>query len=92
MSARNRHAVHQSRDISFSTEFGDVTLHADTFVEKSRLYSLKRRILAGRLNLEMGLYRHFILKENGDIHPITDKWALRNATTQGVIAAISLRT
>jgi len=78
MSVRNRHAVHQSRDTSFVSEFGDVTLHAGVFVDKSKLYSLKRRILAGNTSgLDLMTYRHFILRENGDIDPITEKWALR---------------
>ena len=80
MSVRNVHARHQSRDTSFATEFGDVTLHAAVFVDKSKLYALKRRILAGKTNLALSTYRHFVLEESGEIHPITEPWALRSSS------------
>jgi len=77
MSVRNVHARHQSRDTSFKTDFGDVTLHADVFVDKSKLYAMKRRIIAGKVELDLSKYRHFRLKESGEIYPITEAWALR---------------
>lgn len=79
MSARSRHARHQSRDTSFQTDAGDVTLHADTFVDKSKLYTLKRKILTGKAGLDIKTYRHFILRENGQVDPIIENWALRKA-------------
>ena len=82
MAVRSSHARHQSRDTSFQSEFGDVTLHAGVFVDKSKLYSLKRRILTGKINLDIQTYRHFVLAENGSIEPIIEKWALREQSFQ----------
>lgn len=77
MGARRHHAVHQSRDTSFQTECGDVTLHVDTYVDKSKLYTLKRKVLRGTAGLDIKTYRHFRLHENGQIDPIAEKWAMR---------------
>ena len=57
-----------------------MTLHADTFVDKSKLYTLKRRILAGKTNLDFTTYRHFTLMKDGQIIPIAEHWALRTSS------------
>lgn len=77
MSVRNSHARPQKRDTCFTTCFGDVTLHAEAFVVKGRLYSLKRKILAGKTGLDLKTFRHFRLFEDGRVEPITENWALR---------------
>jgi len=71
MSVRATHARHQSLEVSFNHGGEFVTLHRqDTYrMPKSKLYSLKKRILEGKLILPVNelTYKSYTVEADGTL-------------------------